>query len=399
MESNDLQSIIGLNIQCAGILLITILSFFITRSIHRIYLNYWAAAWVCLSVALSSLSVAFAVSGWQKLYFTIYFLGEYAFGYLFIAGCRNYASGARLRPKELYLLIPATGLAVFLSQFTYDFNVPFIPHAAIIAVMFGASFYALRPARNRGKISPGLRVMSIALMLLTIDFLHYVPVLTSVVFYDFVLPINYLKYTSIYDLILEILLGFGALMAVMDNARHEVEAANHELVAARDRLEVLARIDPLTEALNRHAFYSLLDGRQGDAIINLPGCAVVLDIDNLKPINDSLGHAAGDVAIREVARSIRSIIRADDLLFRWGGDEFLILLFNLTEPEAYKRFGSLNSKLAAALPGATEPVPLIVSYGLAQFSTMAEIEQAIDKADAAMYAQKQSRKMQELRVV
>ncbi len=122
----------------------------------------------------------------------------------------------------------------------------------------------------------------------------------------------------------------------------------------------------------------------------------MLDIDNLKPINDSLGHAAGDEAIREVARTVRSVIRADDLLFRWGGDEFLILFFNLSESGARRRVGDIDASLALKqLPGAGAPMSVIVSYGLATFTAMSEIEQAIEKADSAMYAHKQSRKTQQ----
>ena len=176
-------------------------------------------------------------------------------------------------------------------------------------------------------------------------------------------------------------------------ARHEVEVANRDLIAARDKLEVLARIDPLTEALNRHAFYSLVDGDQEAKRLGASGCVVVLDIDNLKPINDSLGHAAGDAEIREVARAVRSVIRADDLLFRWGGDEFLILCFNISEAAASKRITEMDASLAfTSLPGASEPVRLIVSYGLAAFSGSRGIETAIDQADEAMYASKQARK-------
>jgi diguanylate cyclase (GGDEF)-like protein len=235
--------------------------------------------------------------------------------------------------------------------------------------------------------------MSVALILLTLDFLHYVPLLSYVELDHSALPIGYLRYSSIYDLILETLLGFGTLMLVMDDSRHEVEAANRELVAARDRLEVLVRLDPLTEALNRHAFYSLVDKNHDGRAMTASGCVVVLDIDNLKPINDSLGHAAGDEAIREVARSIRSVIRSDDLLFRWGGDEFLILFFNVSESSVRTRMDQLDSALSLTLlPGAADAVRLIVSYGLATFGTMGEIEQAIDRADSAMYACKLSRK-------
>lgn len=395
MESDNL-SLIGLTIQCAGIMLVTILSFFMTRSIRRVFLDYWASAWICLMVALLSLSVAFRVSHGNALYYSIYFFGEYAFAYLFIAGCRNYASEARLTRRHLCLLIPAALTAIGLSQLPGDFNIAFMPHAVIVAALFAASFRALWPARVKNQVSPGLRVMFVALMLLTLDFLHYVPVLAYVKLTGSALPIDYLRYTSVYDLILEILLGFGTLMLVMDRARHEVESVNRELIAARDRLEILARMDPLTEALNRHAFYSLMEKSEAGAAVAQPGCVVVLDIDNLKPINDSLGHAAGDEAIREVARTVRSIIRADDLLFRWGGDEFLILFFNLSESGAHKRVGDIDVSLALKqLPGSGTPMPVIVSYGLATFTAMSEIEQAIEKADSAMYSHKQARKAQQ----
>jgi diguanylate cyclase len=395
MESDNL-SIVGLTIQCAGILLITILSFFMTRSIRRVFLDYWAGAWIFLSLSLLSLSVAFRAPQWGKLFYSIYFFGEYAFGYLFIAGCRNYASEVRLTRRHLYLSIPAALVAIGLSRLPGDFNISFMPHAVIIAGLFAVSFCSLWPARVKNQVSPGLRVMFVALMLLTLDFLHYVPVLAYVKMTGSAVPIGYLRYTSVYDLILEILLGFGTLMLVMDRARHEVEISNHELIAARDRLEILARMDPLTEALNRHAFYSLMEKNHAGPGISQPGCVVVLDIDNLKPINDSLGHSAGDEAIREVARTVRSVIRADDLLFRWGGDEFLILFFNLSEGSAHIRFAEIDASLALKeLPGLAAPMSVIVSYGLATFTAMSEIEQAIEKADSAMYARKQARKAQQ----
>jgi diguanylate cyclase len=387
-------SVIGLTIQCAGIILIASLSFFMTRSIRRAFLDYWTAAWVCLSVALISLSIAFRSPTLAKLYFTLYFFGEYAFGFLFIAGCYNYATGRKPARRHWAWLVAGAGLALGLANLSTNFSVSFVPHAAILAMLFVLAFRALEPVRRKRLSSPGLSAMNIALALLAMDFLHYVPVISYSEFFHGALPGSYLQYTSIYDLILEILLGFGTLMLVMENTRHEVEAANRELRAAHDQLERLARIDPLTEALNRHAFYSLVEGQRIGSSAQR-GCAVVLDIDNLKPINDSLGHAAGDAAIRAVARAVRSVIRADDLLFRWGGDEFLILFFNLNEPEARRRLSDIEVQLALAeVPEASAPV--IVSHGLAAFAATDEIERAIDAADGAMYARKQARKTGQL---
>jgi diguanylate cyclase (GGDEF)-like protein len=124
---------------------------------------------------------------------------------------------------------------------------------------------------------------------------------------------------------------------------------------------------------------------------------VVLDLDDLKAVNDSLGHAAGDMVIRAVASALRSLVRADDLVFRWGGDEFLAILFNLSEVEAQRRFEALGGLLSkVAVPGSVTAVEVSVSFGLAAFSAEHPIEKAIDAADAAMYLSKQDKKARKL---
>src|SRR5581483_4721928 len=139
-------SLIGLTIQCAGIVLITSLSFFMTRSIRRAFLDYWTAAWVCLSVALISLSVAFRTAALAKLYFTLYFFGEYAFGFLFIAGCYSYATGGRLARRHWAWLAASAVLAVGLAHLSTNFSTAFVPHSAFMATLFVLAFRALEPA-------------------------------------------------------------------------------------------------------------------------------------------------------------------------------------------------------------------------------------------------------------
>ena len=387
MDSN-----VGLAIQCVGIGLVALLSFFMMRSIQGASQRYWTAAWSCLSLSLSSLLVGFHVASAKGLFYALYFLGEYAFGYMFLAGCRHHATGARLTRRDLRALACGVAVAAALPWLSEDFNDLFIVQALIMAGLFTASLLALGPARRGGEASPGVRVMSLALLLLALDFLHYAPVFGARNgAWGFTLPEGYLQYTSIFDLILETLLGFGTVMVLMEGVRREVEAANRELTEARERAERFARIDPLTEALNRHAFHTLLS--RDSAREDCSGCAAVIDLDDLKPINDTLGHAAGDRAIRAVAHALRSVVRADDLLFRWGGDEFLVLLFGMSEEKARRRLDSLDERLARTSTGdARAPFPLSVSHGLARFDSLAQLQHAIEEADGAMYARKQARK-------
>ena len=389
-----MDSSVGLVIQCVGIGLMTLLSFCMMRSIHGASQRYWTVAWSCLSLSLSSLIVAFHVGPLKNHFYSLYFFGEYAFAAMFAAGCRYYATGTRLTRRQLPVLISLVALAAALPWLSDDFNDLFMVHALIMACLFATSLFALRHAHRQGKSSLGLTVMSVALLLLALDFLHYVPVFGARDggAWGIVVPASYLKYTSIFDLILETMLGFGTVMVLMEGVSREVEEANRELTAARERAELMARVDPLTEALNRHAFHSLLS-RDGGEHESMSGCVAIIDLDDLKAINDTHGHAAGDRAIRAVASAVRALIRADDLLFRWGGDEFLVLMLGMPEPKARLRLGSLGAGLAGIeLNGAQAIAHLNVSHGLAHFETLGHLHHAIEDADRAMYKRKQARK-------
>ena len=179
-------------------------------------------------------------------------------------------------------------------------------------------------------------------------------------------------------------------LAFISSSRREVELTTQELLKARDQLELLAKMDPLTEALNRHAFHSLLRRPEVSAEeTKTSGSVAVIDIDNLKPINDTWGHSAGDKAIRAVARAMRSLVRADDMLFRWGGDEFLVLMFKLPAAEANRRIETLNGILQENCERWTGmPVTVTVSHGVAGFESLTGLAAAIESADKAMYAQR-----------
>lgn len=385
MDSN-----VGLAIQCVGVLLITLLSVFMQSSIKSNALRYWTAAWASLSGSLLSLFIGFQLAPKQTIFYSLYFFGEYLFGLLFIAGCRNQASGALVTKKLRYFLIPAIAVSLVLPHASSDFNDLFMIHAALLSVLFLTSYFTLRSAPRTEEQSPGIRVMSAALLLLSIGFLHYVPVFAARKgLWGVNVPLRYLQYTSIFDLLFEILLGFGTVMVLMEGVRREVEQANRKLTDARDQLELLVQMDPLTEALNRHAFHSLLRRPESGPDTATSGSVAVLDIDNLKPINDTLGHTVGDKAIRAVARAMRSLVRADDMLFRWGGDEFLVLMFKLPQPEASRRIEKLNKILEEnSERWIGVPVTVTVSFGVAGFTSLRDLGQAIEQADKAMYAQR-----------
>jgi len=378
---------VSLVIQWVGILVIGGLLLFLTQSIRRRFLDLWAAAWCCLVVALGALYFDFREDPPLHLLRAAYFLGEYAFAFLVLAGCRSAASGAALTRAAWLWLPVGAAVALSLTWVSDDFNVGFAFHAAIVGALLAVACVTLLRARGR-QGGPGLIVMCAALGLLALDFCHYVPVFLAAAARGYTRRFAYLNYTSAVDLILEVVLGFGMVMLTMESLRKESEKANRELQQALQRLEEIASTDPLTSALNRHAYRSLLAGR-GGAGPDLAGCVAIADVNRLKEINDRDGHVWGDLAIRQVATAIRSVIRADDLLFRWGGDEFLVILQSLDEEEARRRFGRVNELLAEPARegggGGGGSAPLSVSFGVAPFGRAAALDAAIERADALMY--------------
>jgi diguanylate cyclase (GGDEF)-like protein len=377
----------ALLLQAIGIVPLAVLSFLLGRTTRQDCARYFSAAWASLAAALVALYLSARLPGARLLLQPLYFLGEYLFAGLLIAGCRNLASGARLTRDHLWFLVPAALVAVAFPLVPAPFPVLFIPQAAILAVLLAVARVVLRrvPAAGAGRV--GVPLLKHSLLALAVLFLHYVPVLAWVAWTGRPRPRAYSAYTSLADLLLETLLGFGTLIVVMEREHAELETANLRLHAAREELEALARLDPLTASLNRHAFYSMVEGdRRNDGAA---GCVAVLDLDALKPINDTFGHAAGDAAIRAVAGAVRQLVRADDLVFRWGGDEFLVVLFGVTEDEARRRLGGLEPSLGKLrVPGSPEPLSVTVSLGLAPFARVKDLERAIEVADERMYRAK-----------
>ena len=387
-----MDSKIGLIIQFSGISLIASLFVFLTYSLKTTTVKYWRNAWLFLAAALICLSVAFNFDSISKPFFALYYLGEYAFALMIIAGCRNYARGKKITARSLWLIAPALAAALFLAFPVGDFNEVFNFHSLAMAALFAVALFSLKPAGGFRRDELGWRVMRVSLVLLALDFFHYTIIFSlRSTSYPSLLG-SYLAFNSVIDLVLEILFGFGMVIVMLERVRRDTEEANRKLKEANEKLENLAHVDPLTTAFTRHAFYGFLQ-RKGKESATVSGCVGVFDIDNLKPINDRFGHHAGDLAISAVARAIRSLVRADDLLFRWGGDEFFVVMLGFDDAQAKDRMNRLETTLEdVRLHGLEDAFTIGVSFGFACFKEITGLEQAAAAADQEMYKAKQARK-------
>jgi diguanylate cyclase (GGDEF)-like protein len=192
----------------------------------------------------------------------------------------------------------------------------------------------------------------------------------------------YLEVTPFSLLFLQTLLGLGMVMAVMEATQWALAATNTQLHEAQRRLKTLAETDPLTGCFNRRVFRELVDDLRAEGA--QAGVVVLLDMDGLKAINDRGGHSAGDEAIRAVADAIRSRTRTTDLLVRWGGDEFIVVLPGATAAEGEGRRAQIMAAVAQAGLGA--------SAGLAAYGPDQDIMLAVQEADVAMYRAKGHRR-------
>ena len=164
---------------------------------------------------------------------------------------------------------------------------------------------------------------------------------------------------------------------------------------AQQRADYLAHHDPLTGLGNRTQLHAHLAtevvraSRAGTAVALL-----YLDVDHFKPVNDTLGHAAGDQLLQVLAARLRSASRGGDLLARVGGDEFVLVVSGLREHPRATALERADDVLVAllrplALPGHDQPVRIGASIGVSLFPYDADgPEQLLDHADQAMYAAK-----------
>ena len=201
----------------------------------------------------------------------------------------------------------------------------------------------------------------------------------------------------------------GEIIAILDEAlgqtramhtKNEVAEARAQVVAAEQRIEQLraelalvgklVREDQLTGALNRRGLDEALEREVARAERGeTPLCAVLIDIDDLKNINDSHGHQVGDFTLVHVVAIIRETLRANDLIGRYGGDEFVLLLPNSSLDEASAVLTRLRTEIAAKpLAWGNEKLLVTFSAGIAERRKGQSVEALMQRIDQALYEAK-----------
>ena len=160
------------------------------------------------------------------------------------------------------------------------------------------------------------------------------------------------------------------LPVVASDVDHRVDSTKDELTGLLNRRALRMRLDEIVEQVEEN---------------QAPVSAIVLDIDYFKLVNDEHGHAVGDEVLREIARTLRLRLRTFELLYRIGGDEFLLLLPGATASDAFRLAESLHDAISGARPGGLD---VTCSCGVATARKAVEVIPLIRDADEALYRAK-----------
>lgn len=155
-------------------------------------------------------------------------------------------------------------------------------------------------------------------------------------------------------------------------------------------IEKIAFIDSLTKLYNRNLWEWGMKNQFYNIFLDI-NSLIIIDVDDLKDINDNLGHHAGDKCIKAIADSIKSSIRKDDLAFRYGGDEFVILLLGSNKEQATKVVERIKKTIIKKMIKGN--IFSTISAGIATFKATDELHKAFQKADKIMYDEKKRKKI------
>lgn len=193
-------------------------------------------------------------------------------------------------------------------------------------------------------------------------------------------------------MVVVVLLSSTFLTTRVQSTRQHLRRQKAELARALEQIRQLATHDDLTGLLNRRAMLDRMQLEQHRSLRSgSPLLIAQLDIDHFKAVNDTHGHAAGDLVLQSFADTVRRNVRDTDVLARWGGEEFVLLLCDTPAADAVALMERLRQAVQAMqvpVPQGGGPITVTVSIGLARHAPADPLAGTLERADRALYAAK-----------
>lgn len=345
---------------------------------RRTYIVCWVSGWTI--TALSMLLAARQFSSAKA--------SDVAYGgaqFLAIVGALGFvlaadAYRARLRVVRAHAL-------VLLPVFIWFASAPLVLHAAAV---FGPGHLLIAGALGTAAVghlsifrqARLLGALVVGVTLLTIASAHLWVLLGT---HDS----REISRLTLVNLGLFLVAALGMQLMAFEDMTYELRITNGRLEAAQNELRQLVTTDTLTGCRNRQYFDEVIDREiQRHRRYHIPLSIVFMDVDRFKTINDTLGHDEGDRVLQRVAAFLVRNVREVDYVFRWGGDEFLILM-SCREQEAVRRATALQAAFAASIEADALPAGVGLSVGCAEVGPEVDDVLALVKtADGRMYQNK-----------
>jgi diguanylate cyclase (GGDEF)-like protein len=389
--------------QTGGLALLVVLFLSLREHAKRTsFFPRWKSAWIAALVALVAVTLRYSplpslrgIAFWSlseadpqvRILYVTYQAAKVLFLALVVTGAHTLVRGWVGLPSTRRLVVASLALGTASVAFTPTLNGVLFLQACLAVPSFLYAAYLLvtlpRARRSWGSVS-----LSIALAAHVALWTAYGFGFAYSVWVDPVETHNplhlLLTYNSFVDLFAGMLLGFSMVNLLMEDAARVIAAAHGELGAAHDQLRRQALFDAMTGALNRRAFG---EGVGLERVRASFGTVAMIDVDNLKPVNDTHGHAVGDALLRHLVDALIGGLRTTDKVYRWGGDEFLVLMPTASEGNALERISVLVRGIPPLQEGSLS-VPLRASIGVAPYSSAERLLDAVARADRAMYEAK-----------
>jgi diguanylate cyclase (GGDEF)-like protein len=358
----------------------TLLLLYVYR--RRRFILEWTVGWALLAASL----LLWSVEAGQRLV-GLALLGLSHFltigaAILFVIGTDTYRSGEPSRPRLLWMPVPFLLWFVLapLALGPGSVVVPgYLVAAGVLAVAGVSSLLVLRHARLLG---PGL--LGTMLMVLAGSYGVLAARLVGAPGEPVVAAELLAGHALLY-----LLAAMAMHLVVFEDMTYELRVTNRQLEAAQADLRQMAITDALTGCHNRRFFDEVIRRElQRHRRYETPLTLMFIDVDRFKQVNDAFGHEAGDELLRYVAEFLRRHIREADYVFRWGGDEFLVLI-SCSLGEALKKAARLKTAFRDLVADMPLPDGVGLSVGCAAVPEEADdIAPLIREADQRMYEDK-----------
>jgi diguanylate cyclase (GGDEF)-like protein len=364
-------------------LVIALLSLLVYIYRRRLFILWWVGAWLLLAASMLVAAQPIANAKLAAMAYGVsQFMGVVA-SLAFVVAADAYRQRPRLTRRYGLVLMPIAIYFVFLPVALGPEIVFGLGHLLIaggMATAAAAHLLLLRQARLLGAAIIGGALLAVAGLNIWMGLSLRGPESSSLT-------------TALVGMAVMFLVGaLGQQLMAFEDMTYELRQTNRRLETAQNELRQLVITDALTGTRNRRFFDEII-GRelQRHKRYRTPLSIVFIDIDRFKAINDTLGHETGDRVLRDTAIFLLRNIREADYVFRWGGDEFLVLI-SCHEQEALRRSAALQEAFSKSESLERLPPGVALSIGCVEVPPDTDdILPLIQAADERMYADKNAR--------